>query len=176
MDCSLSFIGEKVRLRALEPEDIDLLLDWENDSELRSSSGSFQPISRKILQDYIESSHRTLFEIGQLRLIIQSKEGPIVGAVDLYDFDAYQRRVTIGIMIDRKYRCHGYAKDAVNIVSEYVLEHLRLYQIIAMVATINEASCRLFEACKFELVATLPKWQWIGKSYHDMVVYRKRGF
>lgn len=175
MGFSLSFVGQNVKLRAMEPEDVDILVKWENDPDLSASSNSFQPVSRKILHDYIEQSHRSLFEIGQMRLMIEAKGGETVGAVDLYDFDAYQRRVTIGILVDKEHRLKGYAKDALNVMSEYLLSHLCLYQIVAKVASSNTASCRLFESCQYEFVATLPQWQWIGQDYQDMKVYRKRG-
>ena len=43
----------QVRLRALEPEDLDILYRYENDSSLWEVGTTIAPFSRKQLYDYI---------------------------------------------------------------------------------------------------------------------------
>ena len=38
----------KIRFRALEPEDIDILFEWENDAEIWEISNTFEPYSKYI--------------------------------------------------------------------------------------------------------------------------------
>lgn len=174
----LRFEGEHIRLRALEPEDVDTLFKWQNDSELLSSSLSFQPVSRKSLEDYITNeSHKSLFETGQIYLLITLKEtGQPVGTIDFYDFDPFQKRLTVGILIDEDHRRKGYASEALNLMCDYALEHLKLYQVVATVIASNIPSRRLFESAGFESVAVLPKWQWSDGEYRDLAVYRKSAY
>ena len=63
-----------IELRPLEPEDIELLYKWENDSSLWEFSNSKTPFSKHILRIYIENSFKDIYEAKQLRLIIQTKE------------------------------------------------------------------------------------------------------
>ena len=59
------FSSEQVRLRALEPEDLDFLYLWENDAELRESGNMLVPIGRNRLKEYIEKSSEGLMELGR---------------------------------------------------------------------------------------------------------------
>ncbi len=79
-----------IRLRALEPEDVDLLYEWENNMEICEVSNTLTPFSRYQLKRYIESSKLTLYQTKQLRLIIEADEDGgllLSGMIDLFDFD-----------------------------------------------------------------------------------------
>ena len=53
---------EVIRLRALEPEDLELLYRWENDSALWEFSSTLAPFSRYLLKEYIENAaQQTIF-------------------------------------------------------------------------------------------------------------------
>ena len=64
-------LGNKVKLRPLEPDDVDLLYKWENNPEIWHISNTLVPFSKIILKKYIESSTLDIFETKQLRLIIE---------------------------------------------------------------------------------------------------------
>jgi diamine N-acetyltransferase len=60
-------------LRALEPEDLDLLMRWEADhvdAGLRVS-----PYSRAVLSRYLEESHRDFWDAGQVRFVLCDPSG-----------------------------------------------------------------------------------------------------
>jgi len=63
------FFGTKIKLRAIEPSDIDLLHKWENDRSIWSVSNTITPFSRKDIEEYI-TSIRDIYADKQLRLII----------------------------------------------------------------------------------------------------------
>jgi len=92
--------NKTINLRAPEPEDLDLLYLWENNTEVWQISGTIVPFSRFVLKQYLENAGKDIFEMKQLRLIIQlnSNKRPI-GAIDLFDFDPLHRRDGIGIVI-----------------------------------------------------------------------------
>ena len=96
----------KIRFRALEPEDIDLLFEWENDAEIWEISNTFEPFSKYILAKYIKDSQRDIYESKQIRMIIETIDSKAVGAIDLFDFDPFHFRAGVGILIhdekDRK--------------------------------------------------------------------------
>lgn len=45
---------DSVRLRALEPEDIDVLYKWENDTRIWKMSNTVAPFSKYVLRRFIE--------------------------------------------------------------------------------------------------------------------------
>ena len=63
-------INREISLRALEPEDLELLYDWENDMSNWLISNTMSPFSRFTLKRYLENSHKDIYETGQLRLMI----------------------------------------------------------------------------------------------------------
>ena len=76
----------EVKLRALEPEDIDLLYEWENDHSIWYVSNTLTPFSKYILKKYIENSHLDIYQTKQLRLMIdvcREADPETVGAIDI---------------------------------------------------------------------------------------------
>ena len=133
------FSSEQVRLRALEPEDLDFLYLWENDAELRESGNTLVPIGRNRLKEYIEKSSEGLMELGMMRLVIcLSDDDKPIGAIDLYEYDAFHRRVAVGLFVIPEYRRLGIAVESLRKISHYVLDYLRLHQIIAYVLEDNK--------------------------------------
>lgn len=89
-----------IRLRALEPEDLECLYKWENDMDLWEVSDTLTPFSLFTLKKYIETCHLDIYTTKQLRLMIERVDtNERIGLVDLYDFDPYHQRAGIGIMI-----------------------------------------------------------------------------
>lgn len=50
--------GESVRLRAVEPDDVETLYRWENDPEVWRVSGTLAPFSRHALMRFVEENGR----------------------------------------------------------------------------------------------------------------------
>jgi len=114
--------GNGITLRALEPEDVELLYVWENDMKIWEVSNTLTPFSKYQLKRYIESSKLSLYQTKQLRLIIEvsgKEESFPAGMIDLFDFDAYHNRGGIGIIIHENYRGQGYAKKALDLFVDY---------------------------------------------------------
>ncbi len=62
--------NKTVCLRAPEPEDLELLYSWENNPEWWEIGNTLAPYSRYLLKEYIAESHRGIFDLKQLRLMI----------------------------------------------------------------------------------------------------------
>jgi len=164
----------KVRFRALEPEDIDVLFEWENDSSIWEVSNTYEPFSKYILAKYIKESQRDIYESKQVRLVIETLEGHPVGAIDLFDFDPFHQRAGVGILIhDEKDRKLGYATDALQLLCIYAASHLRLHQLFANITEDNQASIQLFKSNGFELCATKKDWRRTLDGWKDELMFQK---
>ena len=62
--------NKDVILRAIEPEDIDLLFELENDTDLWKYSNRSQPYSKHLLKNYITNAHKHIFEFRQIKFTI----------------------------------------------------------------------------------------------------------
>jgi diamine N-acetyltransferase len=164
----------KISLRAIEPEDIELLYQWENNMEIWNVSNTRTPFSKYILAEYIIESVKDIYETKQLRLIIQNEKLEPVGAADLFDFDPYHMRAGIGILIHKtENRNHGYATDALNAIFSYALEMLGLKQLYANISATNEVSIHLFEKTGFEKTGTKKNWLKTLNGWEDEIMLQK---
>lgn len=151
-------------LRALEPEDIDVIYAWENDPEVWNCGVAHAPFSRYQLTQYImNASTGDVFADKQLRLIGEV-EGCAVGCVDLYDFDPVHHRAAIGILVDSKQRRQGYAKQLLVELIKYAQLQLQLHQLYCMVACNNEASENTFRSVGFESCGKIQDWVYDAQS------------
>lgn len=152
-----------IKLRALEPEDIDFLYENENKPELWELSQTLCPFSRNTLNQYIKNSSQDIFTTKQVRLVIESKKQKcIVGFIDLFDYDPINLRAGIGIVVDEKFRRKHYAENAIEIVKEYSFKVLKLNQLYCDISEENEQSLKLFEKTGFKI--TGKKLSWINSE------------
>lgn len=163
-----------VRLRAVEPEDLDLLYGIENDTRLWNVGTTNVPYSRYTLHDYIANSADDIYTDRQVRLIVENEEGRTVGLADLVRFDPQHLRAEAGIVILAECRRKGYAASAVRQLCDYALQVLHLHQLYAVASVTNEAAVRLFASAGFEQTARLREWLQNGHTFVDAVMFQKK--
>ena len=167
----MKLTGEKISLRAIEPQDIDVLYQWENDTENWLISNTQTPFSRFVLEQYIASAHEDIYSAKQLRLIICDPENKAVGGIDLFDFEPNHLRAGIGILISEKTdRKKGYASEALNLLINYCFDTLNLHQIYCNITTDNEASILLFQKHGFQITGIKKQWIRDGGKFKDELI------
>ncbi len=164
--------NDKIRLRAPEPEDLEVFYKWENDSSLwRLGSCMLTPCSRYDLKRYLASPN-DLYESKQVRFTIEHKsEKKAIGTIDLYDFEPYHRRAAVGILIDEAYRGNGWGTDALSLLYKYAFSFLKLHQLYACVLAGNEPSKKLFAGCGFKETGLLYDWLQTENGYEDVQMF-----
>lgn len=168
-------VGKKVRLRALEPEDVDLLYAWENDPRVWNISGTFAPFSRETFRQFIENQQYDIYHTRQMRfVIVRPDNDKAVGMIDIFDFDPVNLRAGVGILIcDDKERRKGYASEALEIVVEYSAQILRLHQLYCSVCSDNIPSLKLFLGREFVKTGVMREWSRRGKEWQDEIVFQR---
>lgn len=157
----LLLTGDKIKLRGLEPEDLEFLYQCENNTEVWNVSNTLAPFSKYILRQYIENSHHDIYTNKQLRLLIcqNNSTAKPVGAIDLFDFDPYHMRAGIGILIhDANNRQKGIAKESLQILIRYCFKHLHFSQLYCNITQDNTASLHLFESVGFVKCGEKKRW------------------
>lgn len=163
-----------VTLRALEPEDADLLFRWENDSDVWTDSGTLAPFSLQQITDYVLSYDADIFKSRQLRLMVVSHDGATVGTVDLYDFDPMNSRSFIGLYIAPEYRGKNYGVEAILEVSRFCKRRLFLNQLAAIVSVNNTASRNTVIAAGFTPSGRLSNWIRVSSgNFVDAEIFQK---
>ncbi|MBN4051414.1 GNAT family N-acetyltransferase [bacterium AH-315-M05] len=175
------FFGTKIKLRAIEPSDIDLLHKWENDRSIWSVSNTIAPFSRKEIEEYI-TSIRDIYADKQLRLMIvknlksPSGEGGVkgeIGCIDLFDFDKNNLRAGVGILIaEPSQRQKGYASEALELLIKYCFTILNLHQLYCNIPVDNEASIKLFKKHGFQEIGVKKDWIRTGNKWVDEYLFQ----
>jgi len=158
-----------LKYRALEPEDVMLLYTWENDLEINQVSLSKVPFSKYILEQYIAQAHLDIQQAGQFRFILEDELKNAIGCVDLFDYDAINRRAAIGIIVDKEYRSKGYASEAIELMKDYAFNSLGMHQLYCSVGVDNHASLKLFKVAGFKQIGIRKDWSFRNGSFTDVV-------
>lgn len=98
-----------IHLRAIEPEDLDVLYTIENDTKVWNVSTTNVPYSRYVLYDYVANAKNDIYADKQVRMMIEDEHHNVVGIVDIINFDPKNMRAEVGIVIKQDYRNKGYA-------------------------------------------------------------------
>lgn len=162
--------SQHISLRALEPSDIDILYQWENDTEVWEISHTQTPFSRMVLEQYLSTAYQDIYTTKQLRLVIEtnSETKKAIGCIDLFDFDPYHQRAGIGILIaDKNERKKNYASEALTLLIDYCFTTLNLNQLYCNITSDNTASIQLFEKNGFEIIGVKKQWIRVGKEFKD---------
>ncbi len=144
----MSLRGEKCSLRRVGSKDIDTILLWENDPEVRRAGDAEKVFTREDIERFVRNQQYDIAVTEQRRFMIDAPDGRSVGAIDLFDYDG--STAGIGILVyageDRR---KGYAADALRILIGYA-RNLKMSVLYASVASGNTASLHLFDSCGFE--------------------------
>ena len=170
MLCIMAYLENNlIKLRALEPEDLDVLYRWENDTELWDIGVTLSPYSKYALREYIAKSRKDIYQSRQLRLMITLKEnGDPIGTIDLYDFDPVNSKAAIGILLDKPFRGRGFGSQALELICGYAFDFLSLKQLYAFVPVRNIPSIKLFTRCGYQPAGTLIAWLKTKNGFDDV--------
>ncbi len=164
---------ENIFLRALELSDLDFLYNLENDESLWEVSNTTTPYSKYILNQYLENSHRDIYDVKQLRLVICNSDKEAVGFIDLFDFDPKHNRVGVGIVIfSEKNKRKGYASEALKLTCNYAFTHLNVHQIFAGITEENKESIQLFEKAGFKQSGLKKDWIFSDGKFKSEYLYQ----
>lgn len=162
-----------MKLRAIEPEDLDVLYQIENDRSLWHVGTTNVPYSRYTLHDYVATSADDIFADRQVRLVMENYEHEVVGMADLVHFDPQHQRAETGIVVMKPHRRKGYALQALQQLEDYALDTLHLHQLYAVIAANNDAALQLFQKAGYERQGVLKGWLCKGHDYQDAVLMQR---
>ena len=186
-----------MRLRKIEPSDLPFLYQWENDVTMWADSDTHNPLSRHDLHQYIENTTGDIYRDGQLRLIIEDNDATqrllnttqlsytssasdrsseseirtsILGCIDLFDFDARNRKAAIGMYIAPDARGKGVGKHAVQLLEDYAFGFLHLRMLYAIISVHNTPCSHIYEQMGYTPSSVLKDWTLEG----DAILWQKR--
>jgi diamine N-acetyltransferase len=164
---------DELHLRALEPEDLAVLEQVENDTVYWNHSNQTEPFSLYTLKQYIKQQSQDIFEVRQKRFVISDAQKSVLGFIDLFDFEPLHRRAGVGIFVLSSYRTKGVASKALLLLHDYIKEHLNLKNLYANITKENSSSIKLFTALGYTQIGVKKDWNFYQGSFHDELLFQK---
>jgi diamine N-acetyltransferase len=166
--------GKKIFLRALEPSDVELLYQWENDPEIWKISQTLTPYSKHSLKEFVDSAKEDIFSSKQVRFMINLMHTTqTVGILDIFDIDFMNSRAGIGILIDKNFRNQKIGAEAIELAVNYLFDTLLFHQIYCNALSNNPVSLKLFEKCGFAAIGIKKEWIKTQPGFQDVIMLQR---
>lgn len=161
---------QELRLRALEPSDVEFLYEAENDIAVWSQGSIMAPISRHTLQRYIETSFLPITQSGQLRFIAEFIPTVTrIGVADLFEIDLLHGHAQIGLLVyPVRFQGNGYGYEIIKALEGYAKGRLGLRQLYAEIRADNTRSLQLFKKAEYCTIGVKRGWFRGPEGYIDV--------
>ncbi len=162
-------IGERVRLRSIEREDIPTFVRWFNDPEVRQYLLMYEPMSKAKEERWFEEM---LGRKNDFLFAIEAQIGEQwvhIGNVGLHRIDWKNRTAVFGIALGEKaYWGQGFGTDATRTILRFAFEELNLHRVELEVFDFNPRAIRSYEKAGFRHEGTHRQALFRYGRYHDV--------
>jgi RimJ/RimL family protein N-acetyltransferase len=171
MERRMSIPGNKVRLRAVEADDLPLLHRWANDEVLWMNLGGWRfPSNFESLRAW----HAGLkADSLNHRLVIETLDGDrVIGTANLVDIDWKNRNAFHGMLLGPpELRGQGYGFDTVMAMMRYAFDELGLERLDTDIIEFNAASLALYIGkCGWKEEGRRRRWHFRQGRYWDKIL------
>lgn len=161
--------GERVVLREIEEDDLDLIVKWRNDPEVLKWLFSYLPISNASQRQWYE---KYLAEDKTQTFIIEVKDGRVpIGTIGINEIDHRNQRGELGILIgENSYRGKGLGEESLRLMINYAFDQMNLRKIKALVFNDNRNAIILYEKCGFKHEGILKQEVYKEEKFKDVCI------
>ncbi len=165
-------IGNNIRLRPLEKDDLSRCVAWLNDPEVRENLIYYSPISMGFELAWYETKLNGPVEELPFIIEINTEEGWMpIGDTSFVSLNWRDRSVEIGIFIGNKqYWDHGYGTQVMRLMLHYGFNGLNLHRIYLHVFESNKRGIRAYEKAGFVLEGRLREARFKNGKYIDILI------
>lgn len=167
------YYGEMVSLRALEMEDLDIILKHWNNLELRQYLNNQTPMSRHAERKWLErATVQDPWRDGGMTLAIEDKETrEFLGTVSLFDISKQHKRAEFGIAIHNPDNLgKGYGTDTTRVMLWVAFHILGLNSINLLTMGGNERAQKAYEKAGFKRAGLFRQGAYVNGAFHDFVI------
>jgi len=168
-------LGDQIRFRAIEKEDLPYFVKWLNDPEVKRGLSIIMPLSLTEEEEWFsELLKKPPFE-KPLAIEIQPDpqvdEWVFVGNVGLFGIDWKNRFAEIGIHIGEKgYWSQGFGTKAMELILKHGFENLNLHRLWLQVFETNCRAIRVYEKAGFINEGKFREGQYLDGTYVDVMI------
>lgn len=157
--------GDRVTLRTVEDEDVELFQRARNEPEFRETLGFDEPMNREATADWVEDDLG-----GENRTpLLVCRDDTALGNVTLTSVNRVRGYVSYWLLPE--HRGQGYMTEALSLVLDYAFETLGLARVGAWVVEFNDDSRALLERLGFVHEGTTRDSRYRRGEFQDMRMY-----
>ena len=159
--------GERLTLRHPEPRDLDYLVRFANDEELRGWLRFHRPMTRADETSWLHALEHTDDTVWVM--VPRGADEP-VGSIGLHDLDRISSHAELGLgILGAENRGRGLGREACALALDHGFGEMRLQRVHLHVYTDNPA-VRLYARLGFRVEGTLRRHGWKRGAWRDQHV------
>lgn len=162
--------GERIRLRAIEEEDLPRFVEWLNDPQVTEGLLIGLPFSLAEETRWFEKMLERPPEEHVLGIEVRKGRGwQLIGSCAFHNIQWAHRTAEVGIAIgDKAYWDRGYGTETMELLLRHGFETLNLNRIFLSVHTPNKRAIRAYEKAGFVNEGCMRQAVYKNGSYQDM--------
>ena len=163
--------GKRIRLRAVEQDDVQKFHEWVNDPEVTRGLAMYLPLSMQDEQGWFEriskvDPHEKPFAID----IKKGKAWKLIGNCGTFSISTVNRSCELGIMIGDKSEWNkGYGAEAMTLLLQHGFETLNMNRVFLRVYEDNVRAVRSYEKSGFVLEGRQRQAVYKRGKYEDVL-------
>ena len=168
-------VGDQVRLRAIDKDDLPFFVKWLNDPEILRGLSLYMPLSLTEEQEWFENMLKR--EPYERPMAIEIQPGPnrdewiFVGNAILFGFDWQSRVAEIGIHTGvKEYWDKGFGTRIIKLLCKHGFETLNLNRLWLRVFETNQRAIRAYEKAGFTIEGRYRQGQFLEGKYVDVII------
>lgn len=164
--------GKRIRLRAVEREDVQKFHEWVNDPEVTRGLMLNLPMSLAEEESWFSMLSKRDPKEKPLAIEVKARQKwRLIGNCGIFDLDSISRSAELGIMIGDKSEWNkGYGSEAMDLLVRHGFETLNLNRVFLRVYTENIRAVRSYEKTGFVLEGRLRQAVYKHGKYDDVLV------
>lgn len=163
----MKIIGETIRLRNLEKEDLGLKVKWFNDPEVNATLDCSLPLTLAKTEEWFQNA---VSDDSRRDFIVETLDGEPIGTTGLIGINRIHQTAECYCVIgEKKYRGKGIGTLTHSLLIKWAFDELGLNKIWATVHTDNLAILKVIEKLGFQIEGTLREQKYIDGKYIDII-------
>ena len=161
-------VGKRILLRAVEREDLPLMVVWRNDPAIYQHFYEHEPLSQIMQERWFEAFLDKPDE--KLWVIQDIASGTPIGTVGLVHIDTRSNKAEWGrfLIYPDEYRHGGYGSETEALVLRYVFDTMNLHRLQCEVFSDNEAVIGLHQKFGFQVEGVFRDYVFKDGAYRDV--------
>jgi diamine N-acetyltransferase len=162
-------VGDRVYLRATEPEDLPLICTWANDPEIRKLTGEVLPMSMGQATEFLgkisTEKERVWFSV------VLRENDRVIGEAGLLRMFHFWRTTDLTLIIGEK-DCwgKGYGTEAILLLLDYAFGYLNFHRVAVGVVGFNQRALQFYQKVGFKKEGVERDGYYYEHHYHDFVM------